>query len=98
MFDLTKIVIPRIVNEWEYIAKALHYDLATITAIKQQKGCENSEQYCEEFFNDWLTTDHGAQAGPKVWSTLLNTLKEIDEVSADVKKDIITEVKKLAMV
>ena len=92
MFDLTNIVIPKILNKWEYIAKALHYDLATITAIKQQK---NSEQQCREFFNDWLTTSHGAQAGPKVWSTLLNVLEEVDEVSGDIKKDIVTKVNQL---
>lgn len=95
MFDLTNIVIPKIMNEWEYIAKALHYDLVTITTIKQRKGCKNREQQCQEFFNDWLTTNHGAQAGPKAWSTLLNVLKEVDEVSGDTKKDIVTKVKQL---
>ena len=36
MFDLRKIVIPKIMNEWEDIADALHYDLATIRAIKKR--------------------------------------------------------------
>ena len=38
MFDLTKIVIPKIVNQWEYIAEALRYDLATIQSIKEKGG------------------------------------------------------------
>ena len=36
MFDITKIVIPKIMNQWEYIAEALLYDLATIK-IKNMK-------------------------------------------------------------
>ena len=95
MFDLTKIVIPKIMNEWEYIAEALRYELPTITAIKQQRGCDNSRQCCRELFKDWLTTNRGAKVGPKVWSTLLDTLKEIDEISDDIIKDIVTQVEQL---
>ena len=41
-------------------------------------------------------TNNGAKAGPKVWSTLLHALKEAEEISADITKDIIAEVKQLA--
>ena len=92
MFDLTKIVIPKIMNEWEYIAEALHYDLATIRAIKE-KGREDPKICCREFFKDWLVSDNGAKAGPKVWSTLLNALKEVHDISADIVEDIIKKVK-----
>ena len=94
MFDLSKIVIPKIMNEWEYIAEALRYDLATIATIKQM-GRENLKQCCREFFKDWLTTKNGAKAGPKVWSTLLDTLKKVDEISCETIEDIITQVKQL---
>ena len=94
MFDLMKIVIPEIMNEWEYIAYALRYNLATIKAIKEKKR-EDPKKCCEEFFKDWLTTDNGAKAGPKVWSTLLNTLKELNEISAGITENIITKVKQL---
>ena len=94
MFDLSKIVIPKIMNEWEYVAEALRYDLTTITTIKQM-GRENSKQCCREFFKDWLTTNNGAKAGSKVWSTLLDALKEVDEISSEITKDIITQVKEL---
>ena len=93
MFDLIKIVIPEIMNEWEYIAYALRYNLATIKAIKEKERGD-PKKCCEEFFKDWLTTDNGAKAGPKVWSTLLNTLKEINEISADITKNIIAKVAK----
>ena len=46
-------------------------------------------------FKDWLTSNNGAKAGPKVWSTLLNGLKKVDEISADITEDIIVEIRKL---
>ena len=94
MFDLTKIVIPKIMNEWEYVAEALRYDLATIKAIKDKER-EDPKKCCREFFKDWLMTNNGVKAGPKVWSTLLHALKEVDEISADITADIIAKVKQL---
>ena len=94
MFDLTKIVIPKIMNEWEYIAEAFRYDLATIKAINK-KGRADPKKCCREFFKDWLMTNNGAKAGAKVWSTLLDTLKQIDEISTDIVEDITEKVKQL---
>jgi len=90
MHDLTKIVIPKIMNKWEYIAEACRYDLAAIDAIKQKER-NNPEKCCLAFFRDWLTTNCGAEAGPKVWSTLLDIIKEV-EISADTIEDIAEEV------
>ena len=92
MRDLTKIVIPRIMNQWEYVAEALYYDLAVITDINKKKGSEGSKQCCREFFKDWLTSKNGANAGPKVWLTLINALKEVDDISIDIVEDIVKEV------
>ena len=94
MFDLTKTVIPKIMNEWEYVAEAFRYDLATIEGIKE-KGGRDPKQCCREFFKDWLTTGHGSRVGPKVWSTLLDILNEVDEISAEVINDIAAKVKQL---
>ena len=94
MFDLTKIVIPKIMNQWEYIAEAFRYDLPTIKAISEKEG-KDAKQCCREFFKDWLMTNNGAKAGPKVWSTLLSTLKQVDEISADIIEDINAKVKQL---
>ena len=87
MFDLIKFVIPKIMNEWMYVAYAFRYDLATIRAINEKEGA-NPKRCCEEFFKDWLTNDRGARAGPKTWSTLLSVLREIDDIAADIKEDI----------
>ena len=94
MFDLTEIVIPKIMNEWEYIAEALCYDFATIKAIRESNR-EDPKKCCRELFKDWLMTNNGAEAGPKVWSTLLDTLKQVDEIAADITENIIAAVKQL---
>ena len=80
-------------NEWEYVAETFHYDISTIKAIRQEHG--DVKKCCREFFIDWLTTNHGTKAGPKVWSTLFKVLREVDEISADTIEDIIAEVKQL---
>ena len=94
MFDLTKIVIPKIMNEWKYIAEALHYDIATIKAIRE-KNREDPKKCCREFFEDWLTTNNGARAGPKVWSTLLDALRKLNEISVDIIEDMTAQVEQL---
>ena len=94
MIDLLNIVVPKIMTEWEYIAYALYYDHVTIKAIKEKER-ENPKKCCKEFFSDWLTTNNGAKAGPKVWSTLLNALKKVKDISADIVESIITEVEQL---
>ena len=81
-------------KEWEYVAEAFRYDLATIKTIKERGG-RDAKQCCREFFKDWLTTDHGNRVGPKVWSTLLDVLNEVDEILPEVTEDIATRVKQL---
>ena len=87
MIDLIKIVIPKVMNEWEYIAYALRYDLSNISAIKS-RGNADPKKCCRELLKDWLTTKHGAKAGPKVWSTLLDALKQIDDIADDITDNI----------
>ena len=94
MHELTKLVIPKILNEWELVAEALHYDIPTITAIKEKEHGD-PKKCCREFFKDWLQTNRGAEVGPKVWSTLIDILKDVDEIAADIVKEIIEKVKQL---
>ena len=94
MIDLITFVIPKIMNEWEYIAYALRYDLAVIKTIKE-KGHGDPPKCCRELFIDWLTTKHGARAGRKVWSTLISALKKVEDIAEDIIEGIITEVNKL---
>ena len=94
MFELTKIVIPRILNVWDIVADAFRYDIPTIEAIKEKERGD-PKKCCREFFKDWLQTKHGAEAGPKVWKTLIEILEQIDEIDDAIVKDITEEIKKL---
>lgn len=81
MRDLNRLVVPRIEVHWNDVAYALHYKLYTADAIQDKfKG-----RACMRFFEDWLSTDHGASAGPKTWLTLLNAIKEV-ELSASCQR------------
>ena len=44
MFDLTKNVVPKIMNEWQYIAEALRYDPAIIEPIRD-KGQDDPKRF-----------------------------------------------------
>ena len=89
MFFLMKIVIPRIMIYWQDIAYALQYDISTVQEIRVK---EDPKQCCQELLEDWLSTSNGAR--PKVWSTLLNALREVHDLSR-ITKDIIVEVNQL---
>ena len=91
MADINKIVIPRIQAEWEQVAYALRYSIPTVKAIKENH--QNSKKCCLELFVDWLSTDHGA--GPKTWSTLIEKLKEVEDLTA-ATNDIVGELEKSA--
>ena len=72
------------------MGEALHYDIPAIK-IKER---EDPKKCCREFFKDWLQTSHGAEVGPKVWSTLFDALKDV-EIAADIVEEIIEKVKEL---
>ena len=91
MADINKIVIPRIQAEWEQVAYALRYSIPKVKAIKENN--QNLKKCSLEFFVDWLSTDHGAS--PKTWSTLIEKLKEVEDLTA-ATNEIIDELKKSA--
>ena len=91
MRDINKIVVPKIQAEWEDVAYALHYKIPTVKGIKA-KCNDNPKKCCKELFTDWLSTDHGV--GPKTWSTLLDKLKEVEDLAA-ARDEIMDELKKL---
>ena len=92
MANINKIVVPRIQADWEDVAWALCYEIATVKTIKA-KCNDNPIKCCKELFIDWLSTDHGI--GPKTWSTLIEKLKEIEELAV-ATNDITNELQKLA--
>ena len=89
MHDLNRIVVEKVSAEWEDIAYALQYDISTVEKISV-KCKENPTKCCKELFKNWLATDSGAK--PKIWQTLMDKIKEIEElggVTEDIMKNLI---------
>ena len=87
MWDLIKIVIPKIKADWKCLADSLQYDIPTIKEI--DKTSLDSGQCCEKLFEDWLSTNHGA--APKTWQTLLQKTKEVDilcDAAYDIEREL----------
>ena len=82
MWDLIKIVIPKVSADWEDLAYSMQYKIATVRVIK--KDCSDCQPCCRKLFEDWLSTDNGAT--PKTWSTLLQRIKDVDSLAATVDK------------
>ena len=78
MKDLRKIAIPSIASEWKIVADFLDYDIPIINLFAAT-GKEDPMKCCIELFTDWLSTDNGRK--PKTWSTLIETLKTIPQLS-----------------
>ena len=94
MADLNKIVVKKVMVQWEQLAEGFRYDDAIIVKIKQQNR-ENPEECCREFLRDWLVTDNGIKAGPKTWSTLFHIIKEYTSIASDIREEMIAQVKKM---
>ena len=94
MADLNKIVIPKVMNQWEELAEGFHYDDEVIANINtRSRG--NPKKCCQEFFRDWRKTDNGIRAGPKTWSTLFYIIEKYMSIASDIREDMITKVKQL---
>lgn len=90
MWDLIKIVIPKIKADWKHLAYSLKYDIPTVKAI--ERDSRDSGHCCEKLFEDWLSTPHGAT--PKTWHTLLQKIKEVDSLFAaadDIQRELTTK-------
>ena len=82
MHDLNRIVVAKVSAEWEDIAYALQYDIPAVEKINEKHG-GNFIKCCKELFKNWLSTDNGAK--PKIWETLLDKLKEIEELHKETE-------------
>ena len=89
MDDLISIVVPRINADWEDVAFALRYKIPAVKFIRSKHN-NDPKKCCKELLTDWLTTNNGV--GPKVWSTLLDKLKKVGELTAvreEIRKELI---------
>ena len=71
MWNLIKIVIPKIQAEWENVAYSMQYDISTVEAFK--KDHRDSDICCKELLKDWLSSSRGVT--PKHGQNFLKGLK-----------------------
>ena len=82
MWTLIKIVIPKVKASWINLAYSMGY---SVNAVRGFEGDgRNLDEQCRKLFEDWLTTGHGHT--PKTWQTLLDHLKQVDDLTAAVEE------------
>ena len=92
MLELLKIVIPKIKANWEDVAYSMRYSVYEVDAIATESL--SLKERCVKLFTNWLTTAHPPT--PKNWLTLLEQLKQVNELTAAVE-EIEKELSKKAM-
>ena len=79
MRHLNNIVIPKIAAYWKKVADALEFEVWKIINI-DKKHKSDPEECCDELLRQWLSC--GLGLNPKTWSTLINALKEVKQLTA----------------
>ena len=79
MRHLNNMVIPRIAAYWKKVADALEFEVWKIKSI-EKKYRSDPEECCDELLREWLSSGIGLQ--PKIWSTLIDALKEVKQLAA----------------
>ena len=82
MYELIKIVIPKIMTHWRELAFAMRYDIQDVNGF--DKNGRDLKDRCEKLLTNWLTTDHGPT--PKTYQTLLKYIKKDDELTSASKE------------
>lgn len=82
MWILINIAIPKIKAKWKDVAYSMGYNIYEVNAIETES--RNLKECCEKLFYNWLTTKHGPT--PKTWQTLIECLKQVDELTAAVEE------------
>ena len=94
MRHLNKIVVEKVMNDWEELAEGFCYDDQIIAKIKEQNRGD-PKKCCQEFFRDWRTIDNGITVGPKTWSTLFDTIEKYTSIASDVREEMIEKIMQL---
>ena len=79
MFELNKIVIPRVMaHHWKDLTYSMRYSFGDVQAF--DKDGRGVREHCQQLFTNWLTTAYGPT--PKTYHTLLKYIKKVDEFTA----------------
>ena len=88
MYELIKIVIPKVKAQWQTLAYAMEYDFGEVDAF--DKEGRDLEVRCKKMFTNWLNSGHGPT--PKTYETLLKYIKKVDyltSASEEIEKELI---------
>ena len=88
MKQLINIVVPRVTAHWNDVAFNLDFSISTVQIISK-KFQNDPMSCCKELFEHWLNSSEGTQ--PKIWSTLLTSLKKIRHLRAateEIEKEL----------
>ena len=88
MWELIKIVTPKIKAKWKFLANVMGYDTEDIEGFDE--GGRNLKGNCINLFTNWLTTGHGPT--PKTYYTLLKYIRKVDKLTAaseQIEKELI---------
>ena len=95
MHELTEIVIPSVMAEWDTLAYCMRYKPREVEAFR--KDSSDLKECCMKLFTNWLESAHGPT--PKTYLTLLNHIKKIDclmAASEEIERKLIKGKNKLA--
>ena len=90
MWDVIKIVFPKITGEWKYVAYSMKYTAHDVKTFENDS--HDSKESCLNLFTDWLTTNRGIT--PKTWHNLIERIKAVENLQS-AAESIEEEVKKL---
>ena len=92
MWDLIKIVFPKIKAKWQFVAYVMKYTPLEVKAFKNDSN--DLDENCLNLFTDWLNTNHGIT--PKTWQILIDQIKTVDGLQ-NAAENIEEKVKTLNM-
>ena len=84
MKHLHELVIPNIHTHWKQVATCLTYSQYEIKMMDEEWKGVNSIQCCEDLLRDWLCKYYCVH--PRSWETLINSVKQVQELSASTKQ------------
>ena len=82
MWELIKVVIPKVKAKWDSLAFCMRYTPEEVSGFK--KDSQDSDECCKNLFTNWISTGHGPY--PKTYQTLLEHIKEIEDLKTASEK------------
>ena len=91
MKHMHELVIPKIFAHWKKVAMSLNYSQDIIEMMDDKWKGVNAIQCCEDILRDWLCAIDEPDVDSHSWETLINTLKQIKQLTAparQIEKDV----------